>query len=47
MWINIKMRYTNTKFGMSNKEGRLVQRLGSTLGLGYIQIGTQPEHQLC
>lgn len=31
---------------MSNKEGRLVQRWGSTRGLGYDQIGTQPEHQV-
>jgi hypothetical protein len=43
MLINIKMRFNNIKFGMSYKEGRLVQCWGSTLGLGYVQIWTQQE----
>ena len=47
MFIYIKMSVTNIKFGTSNKVGRPVQHWGSTLDLGYVQIGTQSEHKLC
>jgi hypothetical protein len=36
--MNIKMKFADIKFGMSNKEGKLVQRRGSTPGLGYVHI---------